>query len=148
MRDHFKYFVSSSGKDLELVDFSAVENLLDGCLTDFKGNIFLNAHNGLRPWWQRFIFGAEIYLRPYFWIVWSGEFARLIFYDDNSSEYRVLNKSGAHHYDVDDLKDLSMGDKQEVDAKFVIEKSIAVTALREFMSNNVRPSWMEYEFVR
>jgi hypothetical protein len=68
-----------------------------------EGKISLAADDGLRPWWQRFIFGAKIYVRSYFMFEWSGEFCGLIFHDDNTSEFRALAKSECCDLDEETL---------------------------------------------
>jgi hypothetical protein len=112
-----------------------------------KGKIAFSADDGPRPWWQRFIFGAARYNRPYFRLEWSSDVYALIFYDDNASEYRVLSNVILENASEQLRKEISFGESQPLPIKYCISKDIVLRAIKEFLNSGERPQWLEYEFV-
>ena len=79
LKNHEIYFLSVDGDECNLASYSQVINKIEIALEESTGKISLAADDGLRPWWQRFIFGAEKYIRYYFLFEWSGNVSGLIF---------------------------------------------------------------------
>lgn len=103
---------------------------------------------GPAPWWERFLGGGSRKQNPRFAIEWYGEFASLIFLDDNASEYRVLD----HEQPVDPPDairlHLAHGELQPHPSEQCMRAVRAWDALNEFIERGVRPAWLTYRYVR
>ena len=148
LASHSKYFLTLDGKELEFQDFSKTREALLNALNSKSGKISLAADDGLRPWWQRFIFGASNYVRIYFAIEWSNEISGLIFHDENASEFRALTDSSNDAASVADRNEISFGESKPLNQKYCIATDIAKSSIVEFLEKEERPEWLNYEFVQ
>jgi len=148
LASHPKYFLTLDGKELEFQDFSQTREALMSALNSKSGKISLSAYDGLRPWWQRFIFGANNYVRMYLAIEWSNEISGLIFHDENASEFRALTDSCNDAASVVDQNEISFGESEPLNQKYCIATDIAKSSIVEFLEKEERPEWLNYEFVR
>ena len=144
---HNEYFLSLHEEDGSYSNYREVKDNIDKSLKKEKGKLNLAANDGLRPQWQRFIFGAKVYIRSYFAAEWYGEVGGLIFHDENGSEYRALAASETN-VDESIRKQISFGESEPLDEKFCLEKPLMVKAVNEFLTNGIKPKWLKYEFVK
>lgn len=148
MHSHPKYFVSVGERELTFNSFSDALDVIVSALSQKKGKLSLSADDGLRPLWQRFLFGASNYRRMYFVLEWDSNFSGLIFHDENSSEYRALS-STPNTQAVESIRNqISFGESEPLEAKYCLASEVAFKALREFMDSGAKPEWLKFEFVR
>jgi hypothetical protein len=148
LASHPKYFLSLDDKGVEFESFSDIKEALMTALSSTSGKISLSADDGLRPWWQRFIFGSNSYVRMYLAIEWSSDIAGLIFHDESASEYRALSESTCGKIDEDIRKEISFEEHEPLSLKYCLAKEIAVKAIIEFLEKGEKPKWITYEFVQ
>jgi len=148
LASHPKYFLTLDGKELEFQDFSQTREALMSALNSKSGKISLSAYDGLRPWWQRFIFGANNYVRMYLAIEWSNEISGLIFHDENGSEFRALSELSSEAISENDRKEISFGEAEPLHQKYCTAKDIAQRAIIQFFEKEERPAFLTYEFVQ
>ena len=148
LESHTKYFLTLDGKELEFENFSETREALLNALNSKSGKILFAADDGLRPWWQRFIFGARNYIRVYFALEWSNEISGLIFYDENASEFRALSDSRNKNISDTDRKEISFGESEPLHEKYCITTDFAQSSIVAFLEKEERPEWHDYEFVR
>lgn len=111
------------------------------------GSITLAADDGLRPLWQRLIFGAKNYVRSYMMCEWSENASGLIFYDENASEHRVLSNVDLNSEGESVNKEVTFGGFTSLDVKYLLPKEECLKAIGEFLEAGVKPSWLSYEFI-
>ena len=97
------------------------------------GRLTVCADGGERPWWHR-ILGAPRWVISFFALDWRENRARLIFHDEDWSEYRAT-----------DPGEFTDGARKPEDEW--IAKDRAFEAVREFLESGSRPSWLSYRFV-
>ncbi|GAA3927602.1 hypothetical protein [Litoribacillus peritrichatus] len=148
MFSHPKYFVSAGDQELMFNSFSEALETIDNALSQQKGKLSLSADDGLRPWWQRFVFGASNYIRMYLALEWDSNFSGLIFYDENSSEYRALSNGPNSEVAESIRNQISFGEPEPLEAKYCLASEVAFKAIREFMDSGAKPEWLNYEFVQ
>ena len=148
LKNHEIYFLSVDGDECNLASYSQVINKIEIALEESTGKISLAADDGLRPWWQRFIFGAEKYIRYYFLFEWSGNVSGLIFHDVNASEYRAMQSQQMDELPEHDRMQICFGEETPVSTRFCIAKDEASKAIYEFLETGEIPSWLQYEFIR
>jgi hypothetical protein len=145
---HPKYFLLLDDKDVELESLSDIKEKLMTALNSKSGKISLSADDGLRPWWQRFIFGSNRYVRMYLAIEWSNGIAGLIFHDENASEYRALSEPTNVKVDEKIRKEISFEEHEPLSQKYCLAKDLAEKAIIEFFEKGEKPQWITYEFVQ
>lgn len=145
--NHQGYFLTINDLDICLDSLDDVKGRVFKEIKEECGSITLCANDGLRPWWQRFVFGEKYYVRTYFIIEWANEYAGLIFHDENTSEYRAIPKEKLSDIPMEILKKISFGEFLSLDPKYCLTKSESLKAIEEFFSSSKKPSWLEYEFV-
>ena len=148
LTSHTKYFLSLDDKEVEFESFSDSKEALMSAFNSKSGKVSFSADDGLRPWWQRFIFGANNYVRMYLAIEWSNEISGLIFHDENASEFRALTDSCNDAASVVDQNEISFGESEPLNQKYCIATDIAKSSIVEFLEKEERPEWLNYEFVR
>ena len=148
MHSHSKYFLAAGDQELAFNSFPEALSVIENTLSQQKGKLSLSADDGLRPWWQRFVFGASNYIRVYFAIEWDSNFAGLIFHDENASEYRALSGSSNTEATEAIKVKISFGESEPLEAKYCLESEVAFKALKEFLHNGVKPEWLKFEFVQ
>lgn len=148
LKSHEKYFLSINDDDITLDSYSEVIEKIESVLNEPSGKLSLAADDGLRPWWQRFIFGAERYVRSYLMYEWSGSVAGLIFHDENASEYRAKPNVKLNELPDNDRKQITFGEKTPLETNFCMSKEESSKAISEFLDTGKMPSWLKYEFVR
>jgi len=148
MYSHPKYFVSAGDQQLTFNSFSEPLEAIDIALSQQKGKLSLSADDGLRPWWQKFVFGASNYIRMYFVLEWDSNFSGLIFHDENSSEYRVLSSEPNTEVAESIRNQISFGEPEPLETKYCLANEVAFKALREFMDSGAKPEWLKFEFVQ
>lgn len=145
--DHNRYFLDFDDTETVLKHIGSVTEDFVEATKATSGKVFLSADDGLRPWWQRFIFGAKVYVRMYFTVKWSGETCALIFYDENGSEYRARSKSDVAEVDAEVRRNLSFGESELLENKYCISRSEAFNAINEFLEKGNNPKCLDYDFV-
>jgi len=148
LTSHTKYFLSLDDKEVEFESFSDSKEALMSAFNSKSGKVSFSADDGLRPWWQRFIFGANNYVRMYFAIEWSNDISGLIFHDENASEYRALAESPSLEIDEEIRKKISFEEHEPLSQKYCLAKEMAEKAIIEFLENGEKPQWVTYEFVQ
>jgi hypothetical protein len=148
MSSHSKYFLSAGDQEVEFNSFSEACEAIEKALSQQKGKLSLSADDGLRPWWQRFIFGANNYIRIYFAIEWDSNFSGLIFHDENSSEYRVLSNEPITEVAESIRNQISFGEPEPLETKYCLASEVAFKALRKFIDSGAKPEWLKFEFVQ
>jgi hypothetical protein len=148
LASHHKYFLSLDDKDVEFDSLSDIKETLITAFDSKSGKVSLSADDGLRPWWQRFIFGANNYVRMYFAIEWRSDISGLIFHDENASEYRALSEPTCGKIDEYIRKEISFEEHEPLSLKYCLAKEIAVKAIIEFIEKGEKPKWITYEFVQ
>lgn len=147
LKTHMKYYLSIGEDDLTFEEYSEVVHEIEIALNEQLGSITLAADDGLRPLWQRLIFGAKNYVRSYMMCEWSENTSGLIFYDENASEYRVLSNVELGSEGASVNKEVSFGEYTPLDAKYLLPKKECIKAISEFLDTGVKPSWLIYEFI-
>lgn len=148
MYSHPKYFVSADDQELTFNSFSETLEAIERTLSQQEGKLSLSADDGLRPWWQRFVFGASNYTRMYFVLEWGSKFSGLIFHDENSSEYRALSNEPNAEIAESIRNKISFGEHEPLETKYCLTNEVAFKALREFMGSGAKPEWLKFEFVQ
>jgi len=148
LREHSKYFLGIGDDDLVLESYEDLVEKLQSQIISEEGVVSLAADDGQRPWWQRFIFGAKIYVRSYLTFEWKNGTCGLIFHDENTSEYRALSKFEPKDVSESTRKKISFGEYEPLDKKYCIEKELAVKAINEYLDSGIMPTWLEYDFTK
>jgi hypothetical protein len=99
-----------------------------------NGRLTVCADGGERPWWHR-ILGARRWVISFFALDWKENRARLIFHDEDWSEYRASDPAQLKSDDVVKTMD-----------EWIV-KDRAFEAVLEFLESGSRPSWLSYRFV-
>ena len=141
MYSHSKYFLSFGDQEMTFNSFPEVLEAIEKALSQQKGKLSLSADDGLRPWWQRLIFGATNYIRMYFAIEWDGDFCGLIFHDESASEFRGLSNSSSIEAPESIRSSINFGEFEPLSTKYCLEVEVAFKALREFLGSGVKPEW-------
>ncbi|RDH43686.1 hypothetical protein [Zooshikella ganghwensis] len=145
---HEKYFLSINDDDITLDKYSEVVGKIERALNEPTGKLSLAADDGLRPWWQRFVFGSERYVRSYLMYEWSGNVSGLIFHDENASEYRAMPGTQLNGLPERDKSQITFGEGVPLETRFCMSKEESLKAISEFLKTGKKPSWLKYEFVR
>ena len=148
LTSHEKYFLSVNDDDVVLDKYSDAVVRIESALNKPSGKLSLAADDGLRPWWQRFFFGAERYVRSYLMYEWAGNVAGLIFHDENASEYRATPSMQLNELLDSDRKQITFGEDSPLETRFCMSKEESSKAILEFLETSKRPAWLKYEFVR
>jgi len=145
---HKKYFLYVDDDDFVYEKLSDVKTKFVESFKTSGGEISFDADDGPRPWWQRYLFGSKIYSRPYFAIKWSNGISRLIFYDVNGSEYRVLSQENLEIVNEDVRRKLAFSEYELLELKYCVSKVFALKAVEDLFSEGKIPQWIKYEFVK
>lgn len=112
-----------------------------------QGRLALSADAGPRPLWQR-ILGARRWVDIFFAVEWYGEYASLIFLDENGSEYRALDHVAPVSPSEEVRTKIAHGEIRPHLIEECMGKDRAFTAIREFLQSGERPAWLRYRYVR
>ena len=111
------------------------------------GRLSVSADAGPRPLWQRLL-GANRYVEMFFAVEWYQGHAALIFYDENSSEYRALDKEHPVAPSPEIRARISHGESEPCPSEECMSQPRAFRALAEFLQSGTRPTWLSYRYVR
>ena len=112
-----------------------------------KGRLSVTVDAGPRPFWQRFL-GAKRFVEIFFAVEWFEDYASLIFYDENASEYRVIDKAEPVTATAEVRSKIAHGEPDALALDECMHKARAFRAVAEFLQTGARPSWLSYHFVR
>ena len=130
--------------------FNSVEALseaIGACELNARGRLVISRDAGPRPRWQR-IFGlAPRYRVGFLSLDWSGDFARLIFLDDNGSEYRAVDCRHPVVAPEAIRAQLGDGDVRSCPADECMGTARAFRAVLYAVRKGQRTVWLGYRFV-
>jgi hypothetical protein len=142
-----EYFIELNGRKLLSNSRHDLNKIVVETAGDLAGCLWIGTEGGLRPLWHR-IFGMKYYVDALLDVEWDGAYASLIFYDENWSEYRVLDKEMPVFSDqVASLK-FAHGDQRSTTADECMSKERAFIAVREFIETRTKPIWLSYRLVK
>ena len=133
--------------DHTLVSAAAVaEAVLVAQLSD-RGKLSVSYDDGPRPRWQQLFGLAPRSASGFAALEWAGDFASLIFLDNNWSEHRALDTQ--HPVDPPDVvrTQIAHGELAHHPTSECMAKARAFQALQEALQSGNRPGWLSYRFV-
>lgn len=140
---HQKWRIDLGEQDIQIDSLCRIWPAIEEALLKERGEISVWADLGPRPWWHRLL-GAHRWIACYFWLVWYGDAAYLIFSDDNCSEYHASDP--AHSKRLLNELELSVHFPDEASAGIPISKETAIAAVQEMLSTGRHPTWLVYEY--
>lgn len=123
-------------------------NFIDKKATEVSGLLFLSYDGGKRPFWQVFLGKPKTYRYPFAALLWKDQFASLILYDENWSEYRVIDEDFPVNPSTEVRNAISFGEKTPNALDECLKKDRAFTLLQNSISNGRKPDDIKYRFVR
>ena len=140
-------FVELNDEHFIVKNFADVEMIINRAQQMLSGRLWIGQDGGKRPLWQRML-GLKRYVDSLFVIEWADEDASLIFYDQDWSEYRALDKEIPRFPTETIRRKIAQGEDNPIDPGECLIKERAFTAIREFMKTRERPRWLFYHFVK
>lgn len=113
-----------------------------------SGHLRVGKDGGLRPWWQRFLGMQSRYVDSLFALEWSNQLACLLFHDENWSEYRAIDESPPVTANEELRLEFSNNVENSAPIDECMDKDRAFQAVREYLAQSSRPSWLKYRFVK
>jgi hypothetical protein len=111
-----------------------------------SGRLSVCVDGGPCPWWERFL-GKKRNVDSLFALEWHGEYASLIFHDENWSEYRAMDKDSPVQPEEKIRVKIAHGEAALHPVDECMSRSRAFTAARSFLESGVRPDWLAYRFI-
>lgn len=146
MHSHKYWELEIEGTDNTIQSLADLQERVAMAAKSSNGRLFLSADAGPRPLWQR-ILGAKRFVELLFAIEWCEGFATLMFYDENASEYRAIDKEHPVSPSEDVRRRIAHGEVLPCPVDECMEKTRAFRALSDFMSEGNRPEWLAYKKV-
>jgi hypothetical protein len=111
------------------------------------GTLAVYADGGPRPWWHR-LFGLQRrFVLCYFMLEWCGDYASLMFLDENWSEYRAIDEAHPVNPSEEIRVKIAHGEVIPHPVNECMKKERAFAAVRAFLDSGLRPEWLKYRFV-
>ena len=83
----------------------------------------------------------------YFVIEWQGDYAALMFHDENASEYRAKDPEFTAAVPAQHFAGITFGELQPIDRAYLLTRERANKAVDHFIEHTNKPTWLDYEFV-
>lgn len=135
-----------NGDEFPIFSFRDLAERLEAARQLVQGRLALSEVIGPAPLWKR-AFGAKQVARCHFAVEWSHEFACLIFFDENWSEYRALDTSVPVDASEEERTHISHGEAKAALPEECMTKERAFQAIAESLQTSTRPTWLQYRFV-
>ncbi|UVW29198.1 hypothetical protein [Massilia sp. H6] len=145
--DHPAYLIELNGERFKASSFDELNKIILKAEEIQAGRLWVGLEGGARPLWHR-VFGLKDFVNALLVVEWFGENASLIFYDENWSEYRVLDNEIPEFPDEIVRSQISHGEQQAIAEDECMRKERAFIAIYELIKTRHRPTWLTYRFVR
>ncbi|MBP6748727.1 MAG: hypothetical protein KA144_03725 [Xanthomonadaceae bacterium] len=139
-----RFFLEIDESETEFPSLNAMKTSALEAKSRGSGSLCAWVDHGPNPWWMR-LFGARRDAESFFSLRWCGSHARLIFLDDNHSEYRAIDEKYPIPLD-EPLSEAMMSEDPQPREEFM-RKDRSFLAITEFLESGVRPAWLRYRFV-
>lgn len=142
-----RWFLTLNDMNIPVSSVTAILHEVDKAERLADGRFVVSYDDGPTPWWRRML-GNNRYVSGLFALEWTGNYAKLIFLDENWSEHHVSDKEQfADPGDTVRTK-ISHGASVPCNPKECMDKTRAFIAIRETLSSGNRPEWLSYRFVQ
>lgn len=142
-----EWFVELNGEKITVDSIGKLRNVISRAESLQFGRLWVGGDGGLRPWWHK-IFGMTRFTDSFLSLEWHDGYAALIFYDENGSEYRAMDKEYPIQLDDEIRSRISHGNAKPSPSDEFMRKDRSFTAIYEYFSTNTMPTWLSYRFVR
>ncbi len=142
-----KWFVEINEEERVLDSINEVLDLLKSVEYLETCRVWVGKDGGPRPWWHRLLGLQNRYIESFFALEWHNQIAFLIFHDENWSEYRAIDNEYPVSANEQDRLKVAQGDSIAPTNEECISKQRALNAVSEYLQQNKRPKWLEYNFV-
>lgn len=113
-----------------------------------EGRLLASEDVGERSKLLCFIFGMHHrILKLHFALEWYNNVASLIFYDDSGSEYRVADIEHMAAPCQETMLKINHGEMEPLSIGRCLSFERVLLAIKQYLKNNRRPAWLEYEYV-
>ncbi len=143
-----KWFVEINEEEMEFPSIAEVLKILKSVENLETCNVWVGKDGGQRPWWHRLLGTQKRFIDSLFALEWHNEIASLVFHDENSSEYRAIDKEKPISASEHDKLKIAQGERVAPSNEECISKHRALVAVSEYLQNNKRPNWLVYNFVQ
>ena len=142
------WFVEHNESELTISSFAELKKIISQAEGVDSGRLWIGVDGGPRPWWHRLLGTQPRYVNSLFSLEWFGQYASLIFHDENWSEYRVIDKEYPVTPDEGTRLKIAQGEKQPNLIEECMNKERAFTAISEFIKTGAKPTWLTYHLVK
>jgi len=142
-----KWFVEINEEEKEFPSIAEVLEILKSVENLETCKVWVGKDGGQRPWWHRLLGTQKRFVDSLFALEWHNQIANLIFHDENWSEYRAIDQENPVSAREHDRLKVAQGEKIAPSNEECISKQRALAAVREYLQNNKRPTWLGYNFV-
>ena len=142
-----KWFVELNSVRTVTNSVNEIQSLILSAESFQCGRLWLGRNGGHRPWWHR-LFGLTRFTDSLFALEWFDNYASLIFYDENDSEFRALDQESLISISDETKSRISHGNTELISNAECIHKQRAFKAIQAFLDKNEKSKWFEYRFVK